>query len=81
MAGADADLLPRGGAEPGTAAPIANAALGIATHTLAMLAVTATIAVIVYEWLGLEMLRHAWINLDSVWALALVAAGALLLIW
>src|SRR5216684_2054860 len=34
----------------------------------------------VYEWLGLEMLRRAWINLDLIWSLALAAAGAGLLI-
>jgi hypothetical protein len=44
-----------------------------------MLAVTGAIAAIVYEWLGLEVLRTAWINLDLVWTLALAAAGVLLL--
>lgn len=67
------------GAEPGAGAPLATAALGIGLHTLAMLAVTAAIAVAVYEWIGLELLRRAWINLDLIWTIALVAAGALLI--
>jgi hypothetical protein len=44
-----------------------------------MLTVSTAIAVAVYEWLGLEILRHAWLNVDLIWTLALVVAGALLL--
>jgi len=51
------------------------AAVGL--HTLAMLAVSAAIALVVYYKLGLALLRRAWINLDRVWALALISAGAL----
>ena len=39
-----------------------------------------TIAIVVYEKVGLEILRSAWINLDTVWAGALVAAGILCLL-
>jgi hypothetical protein len=48
-------------------------------HTLAIVAVTATIAIAVYEWIGVEILRRAWINLDAIWGLALVATGLWLL--
>ena len=68
------------GAEPGDAGALAPAALGIGVHTLAMLAVTGAVAVGVYEWIGLGILRRAWFNLDLVWTIALVAAGALLLL-
>jgi hypothetical protein len=68
------------GVAAGTVDPFVPALLGVGLHTLAMLAVTAAIAVIVYEWLGLAMLRRAWINLDLIWSLALAAAGAGLLI-
>ena len=68
------------GVAAGTVDPFVPALLGVGLHTLAMLAVTAAIAVTVYEWLGLEMLRRAWINLDLIWSLALAAAGAGLLI-
>jgi hypothetical protein len=56
---------------------VALAAVGV--HTLAMLAVTAVIAVAVYEWLGLAFLRRGWINLDRLWTAALVATGLILL--
>jgi len=68
------------GVAAGTVDPFVPALLGVGLHTLAMPAVTAAIAVTVYEWLGLEMLRRAWINLDLIWSLALAAAGAGLLI-
>lgn len=49
-------------------------------HTGAMLFVMGTIAVVVYDRVGLAFLRSAWINLDAVWAVALIAAGLLSLI-
>ena len=55
-------------------------ALGFAAtllHTLGYLAVTALLAVIVYEKLGLRVLRRAWINLNLIWAIALIVTGLL----
>jgi hypothetical protein len=49
------------------------AAVGV--HTLSMLLVTAAVAGIVYEKLGLAILRQAWFNIDMVWALALIVSG------
>jgi hypothetical protein len=46
-------------------------------HTSAMLAVMGTIAIVVYEKVGLAILRTAWINLDLIWASALIGAGLL----
>jgi len=46
-------------------------------HTGAMVAVMGTVAILIYEWIGLAILRSAWINLDTIWAGALVAAGVL----
>ena len=66
--------------DPGSAGPLATAAVGVGVHTLAMLATTIAMAVAVYEWIGLEMLRRAWINVDLIWTLALIAAGVLLLL-
>jgi hypothetical protein len=40
-----------------------------------MLLVTAAIAGLVYEKLGLAILRQAWFNLDWVWAGALILTG------
>ena len=52
----------------------------VCVHTGAMLAVTAAIAIVVYEWLGLAMLRTAWLNVDLVWTAALVTTGLFLLL-
>lgn len=51
--------------------------LGSAVHAAGYLAVTALVGVVVYEWVGLRLLRRAWINLDLVWAVALVVTGIL----
>jgi hypothetical protein len=37
--------------------------------------VTGAVALVVYEVVGLRILRTAWINLDRIWALALIGAG------
>jgi hypothetical protein len=59
--------------------PLAGlAATGV--HTLGYLAVTGTVAWVVYRRLGLALLRRAWLNLDLVWAAALVATGAATLV-
>jgi hypothetical protein len=63
---------------------LANAAgtaiAGVLVHSVAMLATTAAIAIAVYDWIGLAILRSAWINLDLAWTLALAATGAYLLL-
>ena len=62
----------------GSPFPVAIAGLGV--HAAAMLAVTAIIAIAVYEWIGLAFLRRAWFNIDLVWSIALAAAGLIVLI-
>ena len=52
----------------------------VAVHTGAMLAVTGLVAVAIYEWVGLTVLRRGWINLDRLWEVALAATGLLLLV-
>jgi len=65
----------------GTAAPLAATVLVSAgIHTLAMAATTIIIAALVYEWLGVEILRRAWINVDALWTGALCFAGTALLL-
>jgi hypothetical protein len=44
-------------------------------HTLGYLLVMGLVAVVVYEKVGLAILRKAWFNLDVVWAIALVITG------
>jgi hypothetical protein len=66
--------------EPTLTSPFLAALLGVGIHTLAMLTVSTAVAVAVYEWIGLEILRHAWFNVDLIWMLALLLAGGLLLL-
>jgi hypothetical protein len=54
-------------------------AVGIALHVLVMLVVMGIVAVVVYERLGLKVLRTAWINTDRLWASAFVLAAAITL--
>ncbi|HUP21507.1 MAG TPA: hypothetical protein VNB06_01040 [Thermoanaerobaculia bacterium] len=48
-----------------------------AVHGAGYLLVTALLAWVVFEKVGVGILRRAWLNLDQVWALALIATGAL----
>ena len=48
-------------------------------HTGAMLVTMAAIALVVYERLGVTVLRRAWVNMDAIWAVAVVAAGVVTL--
>jgi hypothetical protein len=52
----------------------------VAVHTLAMFAVMGAVAVVVYDRLGLMILKRTWFNVDLVWAGALVVAGAIALV-
>jgi hypothetical protein len=55
------------------------AAVGV--HTLAMFVVMAAVALVVYERLGLMILKRTWFNVDLLWAGALIVAGVLALIF
>jgi hypothetical protein len=52
----------------------------IAVHTLGYLLATGLVAVLVYEKLGVGLLRHAWFNIDLFWMLALMIAGLIILL-
>ncbi|HEV7310155.1 hypothetical protein [Ensifer sp.] len=52
----------------------------VAVHSIAMLTVTAALALAVFTWFDLAVLRSAWINFDRLWTLALGATGVALLI-
>jgi len=62
---------------PRTGAGAALLATGL--HGAGYLIVTALVALLVFEKVGVGLLRRAWFNLDLVWASALVATGALTL--
>ena len=48
-------------------------------HAVGYLAVTAFVAVLVFEKLGVGILRRTWFNLDVIWSAALVTTGMLTL--
>ena len=63
----------------GSATVLADlAAVGL--HTLALFAVMGVIAIVVYEKLGVMILKRTWFNLDLLWAGALVGAGLITLV-
>jgi len=56
-------------------------AASVIVHTLGYLITTALIAIVVYEKLGVAILRHAWFNIDLVWMVALMVTGVLILLF
>ena len=48
-------------------------------HVAAMLLVMGIVSVIVYEKIGVRILRHGWFNLDLGWSLVLIASGMITL--
>jgi hypothetical protein len=57
------------------AALLVQEVAAVLVHTLAMLLVMGVVAVVVYERFGVGFLRRAWLNVDPLWAIALIAAG------
>jgi hypothetical protein len=64
---------------PATGAGAGAAFFATGLHAVGYLAVTAFVAILVFEKLGVGILRRAWFNLDLIWSAALVATGALTL--
>lgn len=58
----------------GASLPALSAAV---LHSAGYLAATMLAAVLVYEKLGVGILRRAWVNVDLVWAGALIGTGVL----
>jgi hypothetical protein len=52
----------------------------VVIHSAGHLLVATVIAVVVYEKLGLALLRRAWFNLDLLWTIALMVSGVLILL-
>jgi hypothetical protein len=49
--------------------------VALSVHALATVSAMGGIALVVYQRLGVDFLRRAWVNLDRVWAIALVGVG------
>jgi hypothetical protein len=62
---------------PGAGGGTAAAFFATGLHAVGYLAVTAVVAVLVFEKLGVGILRRAWINLDVIWSATLIATGTL----
>ncbi len=52
----------------------------VTLHSAAMLIVMGVTALLVYDRLGVNVLRKAWLNVDLVWSVAVIAAGVVTLI-
>ncbi len=55
-------------------------AAAVGLHTLGLLLTAGVVAVVVYEKVGLGLLRQAWVNLDLVWSVALLVSGLMIVI-
>ena len=51
----------------------------VVVHTLGYLLTTTLVAIVIYEKLGIAILRRAWFNIDLVWMLALMITGVFIL--
>jgi hypothetical protein len=54
---------------------LTTALIALLVHVAGMIVTCGTVALIVYQAAGLSFLRRTWLNLDRVWAFALVGAG------
>ena len=52
----------------------------VGMHTIGYLSVALLVSLVVYEKLGVAILRRAWFNLDLIWMIALMASGAAILL-
>lgn len=55
-------------------------AVAVLVHTLGYLLITGATAFVVYEKFGLNLLRKAWVNLDLIWAVALIVTAGVALV-
>jgi hypothetical protein len=74
-AAADVNEHARADVGAGTSGSIVADCLGILLHVGAMVLVMGVVAVLVYEKLGVEILRKAWVNTDRIWAVAFILTG------
>lgn len=56
-----------------------QAAAAATLHVAAMLLVMGVVSIVVYEKVGLGVLRRGWFNLDLGWSFVLIASGAVTL--
>ena len=71
---------PRRGGDGSAPLSVPETLLAVSLHVGAMLLVMGAVALLVYDKLGVRMLRKAWINSDHLWAASFIAAGAITLV-
>ena len=71
--------LPVAGAYHSLSEITMQAVLAASLHVTAMLLVMGVVAVVVYERVGVRILRRGWFNMDLAWSLVLIASGAVTL--
>jgi hypothetical protein len=71
--------MPAPGAQATHAALLAGW-LMVGVHTFGYVATATTIALLVYTKIGVRFLRTGWVNLDLVWAVALILTGLIALV-
>jgi len=54
--------------------------LAMVLHTASYLTMAGAIAWLIYRKLGLRLLRTAWVNVNVIWAVALIVTGVVSLI-
>jgi hypothetical protein len=62
---------------PGMSGSAATALVATSLHAAGYLVITALVAVLVFEKLGVAILRKAWFNLDLLWGVALFGSGVI----
>ena len=53
-------------------------ASAVGVHTISHLVIAGVVAWIVYDFIGLAVLRRSWINLDLIWCFSLLGAAVIL---
>jgi hypothetical protein len=69
--------LPAGTGSGGSPAAALEGLAAAGVHTVGMFVVMAACGWAVYEFVGLNILRRAWFNVDRLWAGVLVGAGVI----
>jgi hypothetical protein len=57
-----------------------NSIPGVCVHSLSQFVVAGIVAWLVYDIVGLAILRKSWFNADLVWSCSLIVAGLLMLV-
>jgi hypothetical protein len=66
--------------DPSLGATLVTDLAAVAIHTAVTVLVMGAVAIVVYDKFGLSLLRRAWVNLDLLWATAVLGAGVLTLV-